>query len=114
MNREKKQDDSLTIRKIMKSEITALVGVLIMVFSFIMFVVTPQYETKTEIALIRASIVTIEKNHMAHMEGYGQELVEIKKNCAERAREHNSFMKENGFEHIEIIKALERLKVKVE
>jgi len=89
--------DSL-IRKIMKENGMTIVWVTGVVFSFIMFVVIPQQETKTNIALIQQSIKKIEENHLTHLQDYAEEIKEVKQE-----------QKELDEEQIKLMKSIERI-----
>ena len=89
--------DSL-IRKIMKENGMTIVWVTGVVFSFIMFVVIPQQETKTNIALIQQSIKKIEENHLTHLQDYAEEIKEVKQG-----------QKELDEEQIKLMKSIERI-----
>jgi len=99
--------DSL-IRKIMKENGMTIVWVTGVVFSFIMFVVIPQQETKTSIALIQQSITTIEKNHLTHLEGYAKIISEVQVQQANLENRQLASEEKNQSEHMEMMKTLER------
>ena len=82
-----------TIRKVLKNEVTTLVGIVSVVFGFIMFVVVPQQKTATDIALIQASIKKIEENHLTHLQTYAEEIKEIKNEEAEEKKIQTELMK---------------------
>lgn len=82
------------IRRVLKENAMTLIWVTGVVFSFIMFVVIPQQETKTSIALIQASITTIEKNHMAHLQGYAEEIADLKAQEAKDEEEQTKLMQQ--------------------
>lgn len=81
------------IRKVIKENALTLIFLTGTVFSFIMFVVIPQQETKTSIALIQASIMTIEKNHLTHLQGYAEEIKDLREQQAEDEKEQTDLMK---------------------
>lgn len=97
MGKEENKSEENMIRKLMKENAVTLVWVTGVVFSFIMFVVVPQQETKTNIALIQQSIKKIEENHLTHLQNYAEEIKELKSEQAELETEQ-----------IELMRSLER------
>ena len=97
MQEESQECKENTIRKIMKENAMTLVWVVGVVFSFLMFVVFPQQEIKTNISLIQQSIGTIEKNHLKHIEDYALEIKEMKQEQADLEKQQ-----------LEVLKSLER------
>jgi predicted PurR-regulated permease PerM len=100
-----KQQQDGTIRKILRNEITAFIGVLAMVFSFVMFVVAPQQRTDTNIALIQQSIQKIESNHLTHLQNYAEEI----KNLKEHEIEIEEEIKKSQLENIQQLTRLQTL-----
>jgi len=105
----KEQPQGGAIRKILKSEITSLIGIIAVVFSFIMFFVVPQQRTATDIALIQQNIKKIEENHLTHLQGYAEEILNLKEESDKRQEQYLIDMKANSLEHTEILKNLERV-----
>lgn len=93
-----KGNEESTIRKVIKDNAINLVWIIGMVFSFIMFVVIPQQETNTNIALIQQSIKKIEENHLAHLQDYAEEIKEVRAD-----------QKELDVEQVELMKSIERI-----
>lgn len=82
-----------TIRKVLKNEVTTVVGIIGVVFGFIMFVVVPQQKTSTDIALIQQSIKKIEENHLTHLQNYAEEIKELKTHEADDEKTQTELMK---------------------
>lgn len=80
------------IRKVIKENALTLIFLTGTVFSFIMFVVIPQQETKTSIALIQKDIATINTNHLTHLQTYAEEIKELKEHEAENEKTQTLLM----------------------
>lgn len=104
----KKGSNENTIRKLIKENAINFIWIVGVVFSFIMFVVIPQQETKTSIALIQQSITTIEKNHLTHLEGYAEIISKVQVQQANLENRQLTSEEKNQKEHMEMMKTLER------
>jgi hypothetical protein len=82
------------IRKVIKENALTLIFLTGTVFSFIMFVVIPQQETKTSIALIQKDIAVINTNHLTHLQTYAEEIKTLKEQEAEDEKEQTELMKQ--------------------
>jgi len=82
------------IRKVIKENALTLIFLTGTVFSFIMFVVIPQQETKTSIALIQKDIAVINSNHLTHLQTYAEEIKALKEQEAEDEKEQTELMKQ--------------------
>lgn len=91
----KEQQEAGTIRKILKNEVTSLVAIIVTIFSFIMFIVTPQQKSATNIALIQQSVEKIEKNHLTHLQNYAEEIKTLKEHEVDIERQINDQQKAN-------------------
>lgn len=85
-------NEERTVKKVLKENAMTLVWVTGVVFSFIMFVVIPQQETKTSIALIQKDIATINTNHLTHLQTYAEEIKALKEQEAEDEKEQTQLM----------------------
>lgn len=103
MPKQANANEERNIRQVIKDNAMTLVWVAGVVFSFIMFVVIPQQETNTNIALIQQSIQKIEENHLTHLQDYAEEIKEVK---AEQ--------KELDAEQVELMKSIERILIILE
>jgi len=108
MPKQANANEERNIRQVLKENAMTLVWVVGVVFSFIMFVVIPQQETKTSIALIQQSITTIEKNHLTHLEGYAKIISEVQVQQANLENRQLTSEEKNQKEHMEMMKTLER------
>ena len=98
MPKQANANEERNIRQVIKDNAMTLVWVAGVVFSFIMFVVIPQQETNTNIALIQQSIKKIEENHLTHLQDYAEEIKEVKAD-----------QKELDAEQVELMKSIERI-----
>ena len=69
-----------------------MIWVVGVVFSFIMFVVIPQQETKTNIALIQKDIATINSNHLTHLQSYAEEIKALQAQQAKEQEKQTELM----------------------
>ena len=56
------------VRRVLLNEISMLVYVIIIVFSFIMFVIMPNKDLKTDFRLMNQEINNIRDNHLVHVQ----------------------------------------------
>ena len=91
---ELRASEERTIKKVLKENATALVWVTGVIFGFIMFVVIPQQETKTSIALIQKDISTINTNHLTHLQSYAEDIKDLKAQEAKDEAEQTELMKQ--------------------
>ena len=94
MPKQANANEESKIRKVIKENAITLIFLVGTVFSFIMFVVIPQQESAKNIALIQQSIDTINKNHMSHLQDFGNELTELSEVQVEQAKTQTELMKE--------------------
>ena len=65
------------LREIFNSQITSWVKMVIGIIVFVFGIIAPFYGIKEEVALIKQSIITIEKNHLAHIQDLSQSQKEM-------------------------------------
>jgi len=94
MSRKNEEKEKRTIQQVLKENAMTLIWVVGVVFSFIMFIVIPQQENNTNIALIQQSIDIINTNHLTHLQDFGDELTDLATIQAEQAKLQTELMRE--------------------
>lgn len=89
---ELRASEERTIKKVLKENASNLIWITGIVFSFIMFVVIPQQEAKTSIALIQKDISTINTNHLTHLQNFADEIKDLKTQEAKDEEEQTKLM----------------------
>ena len=107
--------------RILREETTAVISIVMIVCSVFIFFSNKEKDVDTDIAninnkiaLINKSIETIESNHLTHLQGYAEELLELKKLCDERQKQYLEDKKDNDNERTELLKNLERVITTIE
>ena len=78
------------MRKILFHEVSVIIYIIGIVFSFIMFVIRPNYEIKEQISLIKQSVHVIETNHLTHIQKSLEEQSDINKKQDEKINSINN------------------------
>ena len=64
----KKQDEVGLVRKVLKSEITSIVSIVLIVAGFIFWITEPRQDMKDNITAIENDIASIKGNHLTHIQ----------------------------------------------